>query len=271
MNDSSPTLKLNGETDCDQLKEYRLNQRLHFQQVSGSIINSGTTKQENKPFQIPSSSTEAENRHNDTLVQDEELARQLQEEEEQFQKEAYEELLQLQLQTDEELAIQLQFKEENSSSLLEVTSSKLPSGEGSRPLFSDSPQLPRDSDDVILSENTRFLNDPLLSLDLDHLLINDAPSNYESFLQLDELLQPVNRRASEQIIESLPFRQFSKGKSAQSEEQCGICLSEYVSNEKITTLPSCLHYFHSSCIVKWLEINKSCPVCRTNVESYFDH
>lgn len=42
------------------------------------------------------------------------------------------------------------------------------------------------------------------------------------------------------------------------EEDCVICLSEY---DEAKELP-CKHRFHSDCIMKWLGIHGSCPVCR---------
>jgi hypothetical protein len=52
---------------------------------------------------------------------------------------------------------------------------------------------------------------------------------------------------------------------------CGVCLEPYKQREDILQLPCC-HYFHTSCIMPWLKVTNSCPLCRfelrTDDESY---
>ncbi|ERM95878.1 hypothetical protein AMTR_s00060p00138000 [Amborella trichopoda] len=43
------------------------------------------------------------------------------------------------------------------------------------------------------------------------------------------------------------------------EAECCICLSPYEDGVEINALP-CNHHFHSTCIVKWLRINATCPL-----------
>ncbi|XP_034401204.1 E3 ubiquitin-protein ligase RNF115 isoform X3 [Cyclopterus lumpus] len=47
--------------------------------------------------------------------------------------------------------------------------------------------------------------------------------------------------------------------------QCPVCREEYSSGESVRKLP-CLHYFHSECIVPWLELHDTCPVCRKSLD-----
>jgi hypothetical protein len=42
-------------------------------------------------------------------------------------------------------------------------------------------------------------------------------------------------------------------------EECSICLDK---NEKIWIKTHCNHLYHNECINEWMEINKSCPICR---------
>ncbi|XP_060195358.1 uncharacterized protein LOC132624626 [Lycium barbarum] len=42
---------------------------------------------------------------------------------------------------------------------------------------------------------------------------------------------------------------------------CSICMDEPSLGQIISVLP-CWHFFHLHCIVKWLEINNQCPICR---------
>lgn len=46
--------------------------------------------------------------------------------------------------------------------------------------------------------------------------------------------------------------------------ECCICLSSYENGAELHSLP-CSHHFHTTCIVKWLKINASCPLCKYNI------
>ncbi|KAL4637940.1 hypothetical protein ACB092_03G114600 [Castanea dentata] len=46
--------------------------------------------------------------------------------------------------------------------------------------------------------------------------------------------------------------------------ECCICLSSYEDGAELHALP-CNHHFHSTCIVKWLKMNATCPLCKYNI------
>ncbi|XP_031491240.1 E3 ubiquitin protein ligase RIE1 isoform X1 [Nymphaea colorata] len=46
--------------------------------------------------------------------------------------------------------------------------------------------------------------------------------------------------------------------------ECCICLTAYEDGAEIHALP-CKHHFHTACIVKWLRINATCPLCKYNI------
>ncbi|XP_028785294.1 E3 ubiquitin protein ligase RIE1 [Neltuma alba] len=46
--------------------------------------------------------------------------------------------------------------------------------------------------------------------------------------------------------------------------ECCICLTSYEDGVELNALP-CNHHFHSTCIVKWLKMNATCPLCKYNI------
>ncbi|CAI0444488.1 unnamed protein product [Linum tenue] len=45
---------------------------------------------------------------------------------------------------------------------------------------------------------------------------------------------------------------------------CCICLGKYANNDELREVP-CSHFFHKDCVDKWLKINASCPLCKSEV------
>jgi hypothetical protein len=46
--------------------------------------------------------------------------------------------------------------------------------------------------------------------------------------------------------------------------QCGICLADYVEEDKLRVLP-CSHCYHSNCVDSWLKLKATCPTCRSHI------
>ncbi|KAG2671474.1 hypothetical protein I3760_14G138000 [Carya illinoinensis] len=83
---------------------------------------------------------------------------------------------------------------------------------------------------------------PGLDLVLQHLAEND-PNRYGT--------PPAEREA----IEALPTVMVEENL------QCPVCLDEFEVGSKAKEMP-CKHKFHSGCILPWLQLHSSCPVCR---------
>ena len=66
---------------------------------------------------------------------------------------------------------------------------------------------------------------------------------------------------TEPLPPALPEIPFTPGNS----ESCSICIESFKQDENISML-SCDHFYHPSCIHKWLKKNLHCPLCRTPVE-----
>ncbi|GAB2228937.1 hypothetical protein Droror1_Dr00023071 [Drosera rotundifolia] len=61
-------------------------------------------------------------------------------------------------------------------------------------------------------------------------------------------------------------RQSPGNNGGDQQQECAICLREFLSSEKVRLLPRCGHFFHPACVDSWLESHPTCPVCRAGVE-----
>jgi hypothetical protein len=68
-----------------------------------------------------------------------------------------------------------------------------------------------------------------------------------------------------QELSQLKIVKFGPHLRPDDNETCGICIDEFVNDEILTELP-CKHYYHKTCVDKWLTINKTCPLCRSPVD-----
>ncbi|KAE8729541.1 Phosphatase 2A regulatory B subunit family protein [Hibiscus syriacus] len=118
-----------------------------------------------------------------------------------------------------------------------------------------------------------------------HSSASEAPNMYR-----EDLSQA--RGATPESIEALPTYKFKVKKSRNSDGKeinsgaseggivaagtekervisgedavCCICLAKYVNNDELRELP-CSHFMHKECVDKWLKINASCPLCKSEV------
>ncbi|KGG52475.1 hypothetical protein DI09_16p290 [Mitosporidium daphniae] len=89
----------------------------------------------------------------------------------------------------------------------------------------------------------------------------------------DDIISSLMEQASGQrapppapqvIIDALPRGPYHSSENVPLE--CTICREAFVDGAVSISLP-CKHLFHEQCIVPWLQLNGTCPICRSSIES----
>ncbi|EFJ17614.1 hypothetical protein SELMODRAFT_8109, partial [Selaginella moellendorffii] len=71
--------------------------------------------------------------------------------------------------------------------------------------------------------------------------------------------------ASRQQIDSMPTITISKDHLRNDEfSSCAVCKDDYAVGNKVRQMP-CKHVYHQDCILPWLALHGTCPVCRYDV------
>ncbi|KAK4762750.1 hypothetical protein SAY86_008518 [Trapa natans] len=97
------------------------------------------------------------------------------------------------------------------------------------------------------------MSDFLIGSGLDRLLEQLEP-------EITGLDRPDNPRASKAAVESLPRIEIGPDQ-ARSELHCAVCTDAFELGTEAREMP-CKHLYHSDCILRWLWMRNSCPVCR---------
>lgn len=103
---------------------------------------------------------------------------------------------------------------------------------------------------------------------------NDLPEDYVLAMEYDALSGMVVENANplkgsppaaKSVVENLPMVIVTKEEVGENSNNnmvaCAVCKDEASVGEKVTRLPCCFMY-HGECILPWLEISNTCPVCR---------
>lgn len=90
---------------------------------------------------------------------------------------------------------------------------------------------------------------------------NPNPDNmsYEEMIDLGERVGKVSKGLTPQQIAKIPVKNWRPGNT--NVKSCAICYEDFGDNQKVKFLRECKHEYHETCINKWLENEKRCPVC----------
>ncbi|KAL6858671.1 hypothetical protein ACP4OV_017673 [Aristida adscensionis] len=91
--------------------------------------------------------------------------------------------------------------------------------------------------------------------------------SYEELIALGEVVGTESKGLPADAIASLPSVTYqTQEKQDGNMEQCVICRVEFEEGESLVALP-CKHSYHSECINQWLQVNKVCPMCSSEVST----
>ncbi|XP_051122522.1 E3 ubiquitin-protein ligase RING1 [Andrographis paniculata] len=67
--------------------------------------------------------------------------------------------------------------------------------------------------------------------------------------------------AAKSAVEALPSVEVDEGLVKSEMAQCAVCMDDFEIGTVVKQMP-CKHVYHHDCIIPWLELHNSCPVCR---------
>ncbi|KAF7805434.1 E3 ubiquitin-protein ligase RDUF2-like [Senna tora] len=84
-------------------------------------------------------------------------------------------------------------------------------------------------------------------------------------IEMNGFGRPENPPASKASVESMPTIQIGEDHVG-SEAHCAVCKEAFELGTEAREMP-CKHIYHSDCILPWLSMRNSCPVCRYELPS----
>lgn len=102
-----------------------------------------------------------------------------------------------------------------------------------------------------------------LNIQVAPLLLTDGLDNIITMLmnQADGAGPPP---AQKDQIDALPSV-FVVQEQVDKNLQCHVCMEDFQLQEVVRSLP-CRHMYHGDCIVPWLELHGTCPICRQTID-----
>ncbi|XP_076892161.1 E3 ubiquitin-protein ligase RZF1-like [Bidens hawaiensis] len=97
------------------------------------------------------------------------------------------------------------------------------------------------------------------------------PRNYYAGNELNQLIEELTQNnlpgpppAPDSAINALPNVKITQTHILNDSESCAVCMEDFKVGGEAKELP-CKHIFHSNCIVPWLRLHNSCPICRNEL------
>ncbi|KAI4333675.1 hypothetical protein L6164_018454 [Bauhinia variegata] len=86
------------------------------------------------------------------------------------------------------------------------------------------------------------------------------------WMQVLERFRPeylVEEEQTQAVLNMLPPPVKYKSQAGCDDDECVICLEDFVDGEPCRVFPVCKHNFHLDCIDRWLKNGQAnCPICR---------
>ncbi|XP_074337739.1 uncharacterized protein LOC141674939 [Apium graveolens] len=100
---------------------------------------------------------------------------------------------------------------------------------------------------------------------------NDGHSDHDDeFEHIPDDDPPFDEQpASRSVVRNLASVTFTQESVERGTLACAVCLNEFNVGEMAKQLP-CSHFFHEDCIISWLDLRNTCPVCRYQLPTIDD-
>ncbi|PIM99388.1 Anaphase-promoting complex (APC), subunit 11 [Handroanthus impetiginosus] len=102
---------------------------------------------------------------------------------------------------------------------------------------------------------------PRTNLHEDYILAMEYDALFGQLVE-DETALKGSPPAAKSVVENLPWMVFTKEDVGENNNSiCAVCKDEFTGGEKLTRMPCC-HLYHGDCILPWLSMRNTCPLCR---------
>jgi surface protein len=106
-------------------------------------------------------------------------------------------------------------------------------------------------------------NQPLNNWNVSNVI--DVKDIDEIFVGAKAFNQDLSNWKLVSLNERILINKSTEIKEFESEKVCSICLNSEVNNY-IIKMNCCGNNYHKNCIIKWLDLNKNCPLCRVQFD-----
>ena len=90
----------------------------------------------------------------------------------------------------------------------------------------------------------------------------EVGNSYEELLRLEEMMGSVSKGMKEEDLKTVDSIKFSNINSENC-TNCTVCITDFEKDDDVVVFNVCKHVYHKECILNWLKLNKTCPICRS--------